>query len=363
MAPRPIRLLLVEDSPIAVVILQRLLRDQADIEVVGIARHGQEALDLIPQVNPHVICTDLHMPKMNGLELTREVMARFPRPILVVSASVQEEDTKNVFRILEAGALDIFPKPRTGLAAEYDKTKQELLTKIRVLSGVSVFTQHRREPPRPPLPAAPPPAGPLGAPATLDIRAPRLVALGASTGGPQALQTIFEALPAQFPVPILCVQHISDGFLQGLIDWLNLKSALKIQIAIAGDMPQPGRVYFPPERQHLQLNRQGCFEITRSAPVAGHCPSVTVLFESVATYYRRSAVGVLLTGMGRDGADGLQAISQMGGTTVAQNEATSIVFGMPKEAIALGAAQHILPIQGIAPFLVEKVLAAASPGV
>jgi len=356
MAPRPIRLLLVEDSPVASAILQRLLRDQPDIELVGVARHGLEALDLIPNVNPHVICTDLHMPKMNGLELTREVMARFPRPILVISASVQEEDTRNVFQILEAGALDIFPKPRTGLAAEYDKTKQELLTKIRVLSGVSVFTQHRREAPRPSLPLAPPPL--VNKTAQLDIRAPRVLTIGSSTGGPQALQTIFEALPRQFPVPILCVQHISDGFLQGLIDWLNLKSALQIKIAIAGEAPQPGVVYFPPERQHLQLNSQGCFEITRSAPVAGHCPSVTVLFESVAAYYRRSAVGVLLTGMGRDGADGLKAIALAGGTTIAQDEATSVVFGMPKEAIALGAAQHVLPIQSIAPFLLEKVFAA-----
>lgn len=360
MAPRPIRLLLVEDSPVALAILQRLLRDQPDIELVGIARNGQEALAVIPDVNPHVICTDLHMPKMNGLELTHEVMARFPRPILVISASVQEEDTQNVFRILEAGALDIFPKPRTGLAAEYDKTKQELLTKIRVLSGVSVFTQHRREVPRPPIPPAPPPSATEIA--QLDIRAPRVLTIGSSTGGPQALQTLFEALPRQFPVPILCVQHISDGFLQGLIDWLNLKSALQIKIAIAGELPQPGGVYFPPERQHMQLNSQGRFEITRSAPVAGHCPSVTVLFESVAAYYRRSAVGVLLTGMGRDGADGLKAIALTGGTTIAQDEATSVVFGMPKEAIALGAAQHVLPIEGIAPFLLEKVFATRLPG-
>jgi two-component system chemotaxis response regulator CheB len=186
-----------------------------------------------------------------------------------------------------------------------------------------------------------------------------VLTIGSSTGGPQALQTIFEALPRQFPVPILCVQHISDGFLQGLIDWLNLKSALQIKIAIAGETPQPGVVYFPPERQHLQLNSQGRFEITRSAPVAGHCPSVTVLFESVAAYYRRSAVGILLTGMGRDGADGLKAIALAGGTTIAQNEATSVVFGMPKEAIALGAAQQVLPIQNIAPFLLEKVFAAS----
>ena len=353
MPPRMIRILLVEDSPVASAILQRLLRGQPDLQVVGVARHGLEALALIPQVNPQIICTDLHMPRMDGLELTREVMARCPRPILVISASVQEEDTHNVFRILEAGALDIFPKPITGLTAEYEKAQQELLTKIRVLSGVSVFTQHRRDRPAPvprptPLPAAP------RHPA-LDIRAPRVLAIGASTGGPQALQTIFEALPAKFPVPILCVQHISAGFLGGLIDWLNVKSRLRIRIAEAGELPQTNTVYFAPERHHLQLDSQGRLRPVQSAPVCGHCPSVTVLFESVANHYRRSAAGILLTGMGRDGADGLQAIAQVGGTTIAQDEATSVVFGMPKEAIALGAAQHVLPIQKIPPFLLEQV--------
>ncbi|RZM81794.1 chemotaxis-specific protein-glutamate methyltransferase CheB [Leptolyngbya iicbica] len=358
MASRPIRLLLVEDSPVALAILQRLLRDHPAIEIVGIAANGVEALQLIPQVDPQIICTDLHMPKMDGLTLTREVMARFPRPILVVSASVQDEDTQNVFRLLEAGALDIFPKPRTGLAAEYEKVQQELINKIRVLSGVSVFTQHRREVRPTPLPP-PPPASAIAASHQLDIRAPRVLAIGASTGGPQALQTILQALPKQFPVPILCVQHISSGFLQGLIDWLNLKSALHIKIAVAGEMPAPGTVYFPPERHHMQIDRYGRFELTQSPPVAGHCPSVTVLLESVAAYYRRSAVGIVLTGMGRDGAEGLHAIALAGGTTIAQDEATCVVFGMPKEAIALNAAQHILPIDNIAPFLLNRVFASA----
>ncbi len=353
MASRPIRLLIVEDSPVALAILQRILREAPDIEVVGTARHGLEALALIPEVKPTMICTDLHMPKMNGLELTREVMIQYPCPILVVSASVQEEDTQNVFKILEAGALDIFPKPRTGLAAEYERSKNELLAKIRVLSGVSVFTQHRRQaaPARPV--ATPPQASPL-VPA-IDIRAPRIVAIGASTGGPQATMAILEQLPKTFPVPILCVQHISEGFLQGLVDWLDSKVPLKVTIARAGDIPQPGTVYFPPERHHMELDVGGRLSLSRTPPVAGHCPSVTVLFRSVASYYRRSAVGILLTGMGRDGADGLLAMAQAGGMTIAQDEVSCIVFGMPKEAIALGAAQQILPVQNIAPFLLNQI--------
>jgi two-component system chemotaxis response regulator CheB len=354
----PIRLLLVEDSPVALAILQRILREAPDIEVVGVAHNGQEALAMFPMVKPTMICTDLHMPKMNGLELTQEVMARFPCPILVVSASVQEEDTQNVFRILEAGALDIFPKPRTGLASEYEKAKAELLAKIRVLSGVSVFTQRKRG-----APAVREPIAALGAPKplTMDIRTPRVLAIGASTGGPQALLAILQQLPKTFPVPILCVQHISDGFLQGLVDWLDSSCALRVAIASPGEMPQPGTVYFPPERHHMEINTRGQIALAQGVPVAGHCPSVTVMFKSVAAYYRRSAVGVLLTGMGRDGADGLHAMAQAGSLTIAQDEATSVVFGMPKEAIALGAAQQILALPTIAPFLLTQVFANRLP--
>ncbi|HSM84135.1 MAG TPA: chemotaxis-specific protein-glutamate methyltransferase CheB, partial [Nodosilinea sp.] len=348
MPPGPIRLLLVEDSPVALAILQRILKTAPDIEVVGVARNGEEALAMIPTVKPSLICTDLHMPKMNGLELTEEVMARFPCPILVVSASVQEDDAQTVFRILEAGALDIFPKPRTGLASEYEQARAGLLAKIRVLAGVSVFT-HRRRPATEGGTALPRVSAPGG-----QLSRPRVLALGASTGGPQTLLAILQQLPKTFPLPILCVQHISDGFLQGLVDWLDSSCALGVRLAVAGDLPQPGVVYFPPERHHLEINAQGQIALSSGGPVAGHCPSVTVLFKSVAAYYRQAAVGVLLTGMGRDGADGLQAMAQAGGLTVAQDEESCVVFGMPREAIALGAAQHVLPLGEIPTFVLKR---------
>lgn len=362
MPSAPIRVLLVEDSPVALTILQRLLADVPEIEVVGTARNGLEALEKIPVVKPTVVCTDLHMPKMGGLELTRRIMAECPRPILVISASVQEEDTQKAFQILEAGALDIFPKPRSGLPSDYDRIKTELVSRIKVLAGVSVFTQRY---PRggtsqtaPSAFVAKAPASVTSSPITpkLDIRAPRVVAIGASTGGPQALHTILKQLPASFPVPILCVQHISEGFLQGLVDWLNGGCALRVTIAQAGEAPQPGTVYFAPERYHLQLDPQGRFSLLSAPPVSGHCPSITVLFEAVASFYRRSSVAILLTGMGRDGADGLATIAQAGGTTIAQDEASCVVFGMPKVAISLGAAQHVLPLPEIASLLLTKVV-------
>ncbi|MBD1911464.1 MULTISPECIES: chemotaxis-specific protein-glutamate methyltransferase CheB [unclassified Leptolyngbya] len=351
MSSPPIRVLLVEDSPVALTILTRLLSSAPGITIAGTARNGQEALDLIPQVNPTIVCTDLHMPKMGGLELTQRIMAECPRPILVISASVQENDTDNVFQILQAGALDVFPKPLSGLPGEYDQTAKELINRIRILSGVAVFTQHRRTPPHSTPPTPPTPRLSASLLPTPDIRLPQVVAIGASTGGPQALYKVLKPLPPNFPAPIVVVQHISEGFLQGLVDWLDAECALKITIARPNTLPSPGTVYFAPDGCHLKLNSQGRFAVQMGSPVSGHCPSITVMFEAIAAYYRRSSIGILLTGMGRDGAEGLLAISQSGGTTIAQDERTCIVFGMPKEAIALNAAEHILSIERIGPML------------
>ena len=367
----PIRVLLVEDSPIALTILKRMLESSPEIEVVGTASTGQEALKLMPQIHPHVICTDFHMPQMNGLEFTREVMATYPRPILVISASVQKEDTQNVFQLLQAGAVDIFPKPIAGLASDYARARQELINKIKILSGVTVFTQHRRPefnrgwvapPKKEPsfksdVRSTPTPIKNTWKPVANSptSKQPRVLVIGASTGGPQALHTILNSLPLGFPVPIICIQHISEGFLQGLVDWLVVKSKLPIKIAPEGELPQAGTIYFAPERRHLEIGSRGRFVYTEAPPVGGHCPSIIVTFNSVAKFYGSSAVAVLLTGMGRDGADGMQAIASVGGLTIAQDEASCVVFGMPREAIALGAAQYILPIQDIAPILLGKI--------
>lgn len=427
----PIRVLLVEDSPVALIVLKRMLSSSPEILVVGEARTGKEALALIPQLQPQVICTDLHMPQMDGLEFTQEVMANFPRPILVISASVQAENTQNVFRLLQAGAVDVFPKPRGAIAANYESMRQELIGKIKILSGVAVFTLRRKKsttepnaastftPAKPPLekgsaavrvrestlvpqkqknspaenglgmgdqgkanslltsracaiardstpnvppPNVPPPTAPSAQKSTGEAsfflaNSPgrRVLAIGASTGGPQALHAILSQLPADLPVPVLCVQHISEGFLQGLVDWLGSESRLAVKIASAGEWPKAGTVYFPPERLHLELDSQGRFSYSSAPPMSGHRPSVTVTFNSVAKYYGKAAVGVLLTGMGRDGADGMQAIASVGGLTIAQDEKTCVVFGMPKEAIALGAVHHILPINEIAPLLLSKL--------
>jgi two-component system chemotaxis response regulator CheB len=352
--PSPVSVLLVDDSLIALTILARMLSTSPDVQVVGKARSGREALELIPRLQPAVICTDLHMPDMDGLELTHEIMERFPRPILVVSAAVQSEDAHNVFKLLEAGAVDVLPKPRGGLAANDPGVAQELIRKIKIVSGVVALTRRQKSDPS---------SGRLEADlssAPVSPR-PRIVAVGASTGGPQALQSILARLPADFPAAILCVQHISEGFLAGLVDWLGSQCALPVKITQPGEQPLPGTVYFPQEGTHLELDKAGRLVSSHKAPVDGHRPSVTATFKSVAGYCRDAAVGVLLTGMGSDGAQGMQEIFEAGGVTIAQNEETSVVFGMPKQAIARGAVQYVLPVHKIA-FTLLELLAAGRRG-
>lgn len=357
----PIRVLIVEDSLVALTILKRILATSSEIEIVGTARTGIEALALVPDIKPDVICTDLHMPQMNGLEFTSQIMAHHPLPILVVSASVQEEDSHHIFQLLEAGAVDILPKPTAGFDAENLLLQQSLINKVKIISGVKVF---KRKPKQHQSPTASQqfrlrgdsllPTSTATLPLTMKSK-PKILAVGTSTGGPLALQEIFTQLPKNFPLPIVCVQHISLGFLQGLIDWLAGCCALSVQIAPVGERPQPGFIYFPQERQHLKLDRDGRFVHSQEPPVDGHCPSVTATFSSIAQCYGRRTIGILLTGMGRDGAEGMKAIADAGGLTIAQDEATSVVFGMPKEAIALGAAHQVLPLQAIAPAVLKLV--------
>ena len=336
-----IRVLLVDDSPIALHIMQRLLSRSPDIAVVGTAADGREALELLPALNPDVICTDLHMTVMDGLEFTREVMDKYPRPILVVSVSV-EPDSPNVFRLLEAGAVDVYAKPRAIIEADQDKLARELASKIRILSGVHVFRRNGAA-----LRTVPPQAL-LSPQARATVR---IVAIGASTGGPQALRAILSYLPTDFPAPVLCVQHIAHGFLSELVAWLAESSPLPVRKAAAGESPQAGVVYFAAEDAHLDLDSGGRFVLSREPPCDGHRPSITVTLRAVARQFGPGAVGVLLTGMGRDGADGMAAITGAGGVTIAQDEASCVVYGMPREAVALGAARHVLPLEQIAPAL------------
>lgn len=340
---RRLRVVLVDDSALALKVLQRVLAETDDIEVAGAATDGRTALELVQQHQPDVVCTDYHMPGMNGVEFIRAVMASSPRPILVVTASLVGPEAPKMIASLAAGAVDVVRKPMLG-ARSTDPSGSELVQAIRRASRVSLGARRA---------TLAPAVAPAGRPAVTPVARGglRVLGVGASTGGPQALQTVLGALPASFPVPVLCVQHIGASFLPMFADWLRSVCRLKVVLAQGGELPQAGTVYLSPGDLHLRLEAGGRLGLSAAEPVRSHRPSVDVLFDSLAAAAGRAATAVLLTGMGSDGALGMQAIHRAGGVTIAQDEATSLVFGMPRQAIELQAATHVLPLGDIAPTL------------
>ena len=347
------KVVLVEDSPVALEILQRLLNSSPDVDVVGTARNGAEGLEVITKTKPDVICTDFMMENMDGLEMTQRVMADDPRPILVISNFVQKKDVDNVFRLLQAGAADVFPKPSTDSPTDYEKLKSALVTKIKVLSNMKV-TQKR---PGQPHSAKPMTSGAFSGnqPLMTNVSSRvKVITIGASTGALPAIQKIVCQLPANFPLPIICTVHVSTGVLSGLVNWLSGECPLRVKIAEVGESPAPGTVYFAPEKNDLELDDRGKFIYSDCPETNKHCPSITATFQSIARFYGKATAGVLLTGLGRDGAEGLQAIAQAGGITLAQDDKGG-TFGMVKEAIGLNAVQQVLAIEKIAPFLLKTI--------
>ena len=343
-------MLVVEDSLTVRKYLVACLRADPGIEVVGEAADGREAIELCDQLRPDVITLDMMLPVMTGLTVTEYVMAYCPTPILIVSASTNRGELFRTYDALAAGALDVIEKPLDG--AGDPAWERHLLATVKLLARVKVITHVRARLARPARPAGPP------APAGLQRQ---YLAVGASTGGPQALAAILRGLPATYPLPILLVVHISPAFGQAFADWLD-QTAIPVATA-AHDQPLPPfgspRILLAPPDQHLVV-RNRRLALTRDPEVHSCRPSVDVLFRSVADELGPRAAGLLLTGMGRDGARGLLAVRAAGGATLAQDEATSVVFGMPREAIALGAAERVLPLDEVAPALVA--LAGPAPG-
>lgn len=349
----PIRVLLVDDSAVALEVVRRMLAPEPAIRVCGTARDGREALALIPRLKPDVVCTDLYMPGMGGLEFTRELMAAHPLPILVLSVAVQREQAHTIFEMLEAGAVDIVAKPRDGLSEASAGLAAELVRKIRVAAGVVALRRRNRVA----LPAAVPPrpAGPTG-------ERPRIVGIAASTGGPQAFETVLRQLPRDFPLPVLCIQHIAEGFMEGLVRWLASSAPIAVRTAQDGSLPQPATAYFAPDGMHLEVDAHGRLRCSPQLRGQPHRPSADLALASLARVHGGDAIGVVLTGMGRDGAAGLAEIAAAGGATIAQDEATSVVFGMPGAAIRDGAAGLVLPLGQIAPALVQLARGEAPAG-
>ena len=337
----PIRVLLVEDSLLQLYVIKALLNSDPHIEVVGTAVNGLEALKLLPDIRPDVICTDYHMPIMDGLEFIEHAVKVYPCPILVLSISVQPNQVDNIFKMLSAGAIDVMPKPKATAGVIGKEEAAKLIEKIRILNGVKYIKKKAAQP-----------LSVFNTQSTLNrFLSPRVIVMGASTGGPQALEAILPYLKSNFSIPIVCIQHISNGFLGGMLVWLQGMTDIVIETAQEGGLPMPGHLYFPPEGKHLVFATDGTFRLIEPKTGDIYCPSIDQLFNSAAQTFSMNVVAVILSGMGKDGAQGIKAVFDAGGGTVAQDGESSIIFGMPSAAIDLGAVCKVVPVSEIASFL------------
>lgn len=345
-----IRVLIADDSALARGLLRAILEDEPDIEVVGEATNGRRAVTLAQELRPSLITMDLEMPVLHGLDAISEIMSTKAVPILVVSSV---DDAATACEALARGALDMIAKPDDSL-----EHRAAFLAKVRLLADMVVVTRWRAS--NAPAPLAPLPVPPLPAhPAPVAVRpaslSRRLVAIAASTGGPQALATLLSALPADFPAPVLIAQHIAEGFSAGLAQWLSLWSRLPVQLAQDGDTPKAGQVYLAPSEHNLALSGSGRLELRPRASGEIYRPSCDLLLSSVAEVVGSRALGVILTGMSSDGAAGMAHIRAHGGLTLAQNEASSVIFGMNRVAIEAGVIQQVLPLTELGPALAQAL--------
>lgn len=344
---KKIKVLVVEDSLTAQKILVKILSADSEIEVVAIASSGEEALEKLQHISPDLITMDIHMPGMDGLEVTRKIMETKPVPIVVVSASCLVEDIERAFQLIEAGALTAIAKPIAIGSGDFEATAWRLVQTVKDMAAVKVIKRWPKKLKEKEK------ASEIADNPIPEIKPYDVIAIGASTGGPQAIETILKKLPSNYPASILMVQHIAPGFLGGMVEWLDNILALHVKVAQDGELLKPGTVYLSPEGKHLGLGKESRIVLSSAEPLGGHRPAVAFLFQTLAQNYS-DCLAILLTGMGKDGAAELLELKRRGATTIAQDKESSVIHGMPGAAIALGAHCHILNLESIASLLLSR---------
>jgi two-component system, chemotaxis family, protein-glutamate methylesterase/glutaminase len=332
------RVLLAEDSLTQRELLGAVLSSDPEIEVVARAANGREAVELCNRTRPDVVVMDIRMPELDGFEATKRIMASVPTPIVIISHHYDVREVTVAMQALRAGALAVLSKPVDPRAENFPEQSSQLLRTVKAISQVRLPAPTRQPSEK----------------ARATRQQARAIAIAASTGGPPALHRIFAELPAGFPVPILLVQHISRGFCDGFASWLNSVATIRVKVAEHGERLVGGVAYLAPDDVHLRV-AAGLIELSPTEPVNGFRPSATLLFRSMARAFGAAGAAVVLTGMGEDGVEGLRDLRSAGGHVIAQNEESSVVFGMPRAVIAAGLADEVLPLSTIPARLIEIV--------
>ena len=344
------RILIAEDSELFAAALAELFGAEPDLELVARVDNGADAVAQTLELRPDLVIMDIQMPRLDGLAATEQIMAQAPTPILVVTSDPWRGGVDLSFKALSAGALDLVGKP--GLLPTDAAGRATFLRKVRLLAQIPVI-RHVRGRDRP-GPAPPEPARRLGRPRPPGRGAP-LVGIIGSTGGPKALARLFDELPGELPASLLIVQHITRGFTEHLARWLDAHSALRVREAIGGLEPAPATAYIAPSGHHLELDESGRLKLRAGERAGGHCPNGDVLLESLSAHAPRRTLGLILSGMGEDGARGLASLRRAGAPTLAQDEASSVVWGMPRAALEREAVEEVVELDRLAEAITARV--------
>ncbi|HEY1860845.1 MAG TPA: chemotaxis-specific protein-glutamate methyltransferase CheB [Gemmataceae bacterium] len=354
---KKIRVLVVDDSPFMCKVLKEIINSDPQLEVVGQGRDGRDGVALAESLRPDVITMDINMPHIDGLQATELIMSQHPRPIVIVS-SESREGAASTLKALELGAIDFVSKPSNGIDLDMKTVREELTRKLKLAAKVRVVRTATRS--KVTIGQAPAPDGAESVnrapavPAQLGGKFPMIV-IAASTGGPAAVTRVVSALPKEFPATVFLVLHMPAAFTSQFTLQLAEISALPVKEAEHNEAPQPGTIYLCPGSHHLRLSMGGKISLDPGPRIDGYRPCADVALESVAAYARALAVAVVLTGMGSDAAKGAKAVKAAGGYVVAQDEATSVIFGMPAEAIQTGAVDEVLPLDSIGAALDKRI--------